>query len=218
MEVLQDGLKVTEVAERYGVSRQIVHRWIRRYEQRGLNGLADRSHRPRSCAHQISSEVEAAICELRRLHRDWGPCTLLDKLDKRGVAPLPSRSSIYRALVRNNLIEPKRRRRRKADYKRWERSRPMELWQMDIMGQVFLSDGSELKVVTGLDDHSRFCVIAQLVERATGRAVCDAFVEGMRIYGVPDEMLTDNGKQFTGRFSKIKGEVLFERCCHRGPP
>lgn len=215
MEVLQDGLKVTDVAERYEVSRQIVHRWIRRYEQAGLNGLADRSHRPRSCAHQISAEVEAAICELRRLHQDWGPTTLLDKLERRGVAPLPSRSSIYRALVRNNLIEPKRRRRRKLDYKRWERARPMELWQMDIMGQVFLADGTELKVVTGVDDHSRFCVVAKLVERATGRAVCDAFVEAMRVYGVPDEVLTDNGKQFTGRFSKVKGEVLFERCCRQ---
>lgn len=215
MEVLQDGFKVTEVAERYGVSRQILHRWIRRYEQSGLNGLADRSHRPKTCAHQISAEVEAAICELRRLHRDWGPKTLLDKLEKRGVAPLPSRSSIYRALVRNNLIEPKRRRRRKLDYKRWERKKPMELWQMDIMGQVFLQDGTELKVITGVDDHSRFCVIARLVERATGRAVCDAFVAAMGTYGVPDEVLTDNGKQFTGRFSQVQGEVLFERCCRQ---
>ena len=144
MEVLSDGLTVTEVAERYGVSRQIVHRWIRRYEESGLNGLADRSHRPKSCAHQISAEVEAAICELRRLHPDWGPRTPLDKLERRGVEPLPSRSSIYRALVRSNLIEPKRRRRRKLDYISWERKKPMELWQLDIMGQVFLSDGTEL--------------------------------------------------------------------------
>ena len=56
--------------------------------------------------------------------------------------------------MRNNLIEPKRRRRCKADYKRWE------LGQLDIMGRVFLSDGTELKVITGVDDHSRFCVIA----------------------------------------------------------
>jgi hypothetical protein len=118
-------------------------------------------------------------------------------------------------LVRNNLIEPKRRRRRKADYISWERKKPMELWQLDIMGQVFLSDGSELKVITGVDDHSRFCVIAKLVERPTGRAVCGAFVEAMSTYGIPDEVLTDNGKQFTGRFAKVKGEVMFERCCRQ---
>ena len=85
MEVLSDGLTVTGVAERHGVSRQIVHRWIRRYEESALNGLADRSHRPKSCAHQIGAGVEAAICELRRLHPDWGPTTLLDKLQRRGI-------------------------------------------------------------------------------------------------------------------------------------
>lgn len=44
----------------------------------------------------------------------------------------------------------------------------MELWQLDIMGSVFLADGTELKLVSGLDDHSRYCVIAHLVTRATG--------------------------------------------------
>jgi hypothetical protein len=88
----------------------------------------------------------------------------------------------------------------------------MELWQMDIVGGVFLADGSEAKVVTGVDDHSRFCVIAQVVRRATGRAVCLAFAEGLRRFGVPEEVLTDNGKQFTDRFGK-GGEVLFDRIC-----
>ena len=46
MEVLRDGLQVSEVARRYGVSRQSLHVWLRRYEEGGLKGLADRSHRP----------------------------------------------------------------------------------------------------------------------------------------------------------------------------
>ena len=46
MEVLRDGLTVVEVAERYGVSRQAVHGWLRRYASGGLDALADRSHRP----------------------------------------------------------------------------------------------------------------------------------------------------------------------------
>jgi hypothetical protein len=63
-----------------------------------------------------------------------------------------------------------------------------------------------------VDDHSRFAVAAKVVRRATGRAVCTALVEAMTRYGVPDEMLTDNGKQFTDRFGK-GGEVLFDRIC-----
>ena len=85
---------------------------------------------------------------------------------------------------------------------------------MDIVGGVLLADGTEAKVVTGLDDHSRFCVIATVVRRATGRAVCSAFAAALLRFGVPGEVLTDNGKQFTGRFTKPRpGEVLFERIC-----
>jgi hypothetical protein len=87
----------------------------------------------------------------------------------------------------------------------------MELWQMDVMGGVQLTDGSEAKVVTGIDDHSRFCVSAMVVARATAKPVCDALAAAMRRFGLPDQILTDNGKVFTGRFGPGSGEVLFDR-------
>ena len=76
MEVLRDGLTVIEVADRYGVSRQTVHGWLGRYRTGGLDALADRSHRPRRCPHQLPATVEAQLCELRRRHphgvsADW---------------------------------------------------------------------------------------------------------------------------------------------------
>ncbi len=90
----------------------------------------------------------------------------------------------------------------------------MQLWQMDVTASLFLADGRECKVITGIDDHSRFCVIATVVQRATARAVCLAFTAAMAEYGIPGEVLSDNGKQFTGRFGKPRpAEVLFERIC-----
>jgi transposase InsO family protein len=119
-------------------------------------------------------------------------------------------------LVRHGLVPARRRKRRRQDYKRWQREAPMQLWQLDITGSVFLTDGTELKLISGIDDHSRFCVIAAVVRRATARAVCRAFIAAMRAYGIPDEVLSDNGKQFTGRFGKPRpAEVLFERICRR---
>lgn len=211
---VHDGTPVVEVAKRYGVSRQSVHTWLRRYRTQGLEGLADRSHRPSGHPAQIDANVEEAICELRRGHRRWGPRTLVHELERRGLG-VASRSTVYRVLVRNGLIEPVSRRRRRSDYQRWERPAPMELWQLDVTGKVFLTDGTEAKVITGIDDHSRFCVIATVVTNATARAVCSAFVSAMRTYGVPEEVLTDNGKVFTGRFNKPQAprEVLFERIC-----
>jgi transposase len=170
MEVLRDGLTVTEVAERYGVSRQTVHGWLRRYRTGGLDALADRSHRPRHCPHQMPAAIEARLCELRRHHPHWGQRRLAHELARVGVDPPPGLTSIYRALVRNGLLRPKARRRRKANYRRWERARPMELWQLDVMGGIWLTDGRELKAVTGIDDHSRFCVMAGLIQRANARS------------------------------------------------
>jgi transposase InsO family protein len=164
--------------------------------------VADRSKRPKSSPWQVRPEVEAQVCELRRAHPRWGPRRIRAELVKRDLDPVPHRSWIYRILVRFDLLTVTPRKKRRADFKRWQRDEPMQLWQMDIVGPCFLSDGREVKVVTGVDDHSRYCVIAAVVPRATARAVCAAFVAALQRFGCPDEVLTDSGKQFTGRFSR----------------
>lgn len=209
-----DGASVTDVARRYGVARQTVHDWLRRYANDGIGALADKSSKPASCPHQMSPYIEARVVSLRRAHPSWGPLTILYELEGAGLVPLPGRSSIYRALIRHGLIEPGKRRRRRQDYKRWERSRSMELWQMDIVGRFHLKDGTELSAVTGIDDHSRYCVCCRLVLRATARPVCEALRWALKAYGCPSQILSDNGKVFTARFGKGPGPVLFDRICH----
>lgn len=211
--VIRDGLRVTEVAEKFGVSRQSVHRWLARYERDGLPALADRSHRPRSSPIQMAAATEARVVELRRQHPTWGHVRLHHQLGREHVTPLPSISGIYRALVRHGLIEPKATRKKLVTYKRWERGRPMELWQMDIVGGVLLGDGTECKILTGVDDHSRYCVCAGVMVRATARPVCGFFAQALERHGVPEEILTDNGKVFTNRFGLTPTEVLFDKIC-----
>ena len=214
LEVLDEGVPVTVVAQRYGVARQTVHQWLRRYAgEGGLGGLADRSSKPDSCPHQMSAVVEARIVGLRREHPGWGPSRIVWELGRAGVVPLPGRSSVYRALVRHGLVAARKRRRRREDYRRWERGAAMELWQMDVMGRVHLAGGQEVKVVTGIDDHSRFIVCAKVVARATARPVCQALAEALARHGVPGQILSDNGKVFTGRFGRGPGPVMFDRSC-----
>jgi hypothetical protein len=98
-------------------------------------------------------------------------------------------------------------------WKRWERGGPMELWQMDIVGGFLLADGTTAKALTGVDDHSRFCVSASLMPRERTQLVCDGFTGALRRHGVPQQVLTDNGKVFTGRFAQPPVEVLFDRIC-----
>jgi transposase InsO family protein len=213
-EVLDEGASVTDVARRYGVARQTVHAWLRRYvNEGGLAGLVDRSPRPVSCPHQMSAVIEAQVVRMRRAHPAWGPSRIVWQLERAGAVPLPGRSSVYRALVRHGLIVPGKRRRRREDYRRWERGRAMELWQMDVMGRVHLAGGAEVKVVTGIDDHSRFIVSAKVVVRAAARPVCQALSEALARHGVPGQILTDNAKVFTARFGQGPGPVMFDRIC-----
>lgn len=212
LEVLNDGATVTDVARRYGVARQTLHVWLHRYGTEGLAGLVDQSSRPQSCPHQMVPELEARVVQMRREHPQWGSRTILYWLEREGLS-LPGRTSIDRCLIRHGLITPTPRRRKRSDYKRWERSRPMELWQMDVVGGVVLADGSEAKIVSGIDDYSRYCVSAYVVARATARPICDALALAMRTHGVPEQILTDNGKVFTARFGPGPGPVLFDRIC-----
>jgi transposase InsO family protein len=138
---------------------------------------------------------------------------------------VPSERTIDRILHRQGLLRARPRKRPKDSYVRFERPGPMQLWLMDIVGGLRLvspltGELREAKVVTAVDDHSRHCVIAKVVERATARVVCLALAEALVRFGVPEEITTDNGKQFTDRFGRHgarNGEVLFDKICrHNG--
>lgn len=126
--VVHAGIPVTEVAERFGVSRQAVHRWVGWYRDKGLDGLANRSSRPRTSPSQTSPEVEAAICELRRAHPRWGARCIEFELGRNGCpGRIPSRITVHRILVRHGLVDVVPRKRGRQDYKRWQRAVPMDL-------------------------------------------------------------------------------------------
>ena len=159
--VISDGRSVTEVAGQWKVSRQTLHGWLARYEQAGLEGLPDRSHRPGRCPHQMAAAVEARVLEMRRARPFWGPRRIRVELGRAGVVPLPSESAVYRCLVRAGVIDPVRRQRRSEAFKRWERGAPMELWQLDA---VRTAEGE-------IDPEVVRLLVAELVHGRPGLAV-----------------------------------------------
>ena len=116
--VISDGRTVTEVASEWGINRKTLHAWLARYEAAGLEGLDDRSHRPRHCPHQMSAAVEVRVLEMRRSKPFWGPRRIALELARKGVTAVPSESAIYRSLVRAGVIDPVRRQWRKEKWKR----------------------------------------------------------------------------------------------------
>lgn len=121
----------------------------------------------------MDSDVDVIVCEMRRCNLGCGPRRIEFELRKRNLDHIPSRSGIYRAIKRANLIDPHVRRRGDEKFRRWERAAPMGIWQFDVVGGIHLKDLSELKCLTGIDDHSRFVVSAGLMHRANSRSVCD---------------------------------------------
>ena len=214
LEVLNDGATVTEVARRYGVARQTVHVWLRRYAGAGLAGLADKSSRPVSCPHQMPPEVEARIVEMRREHPGWGPRTIGHWLARRGVEPGAG------AHVDGAMSDPPR-----AGHPAGPAAAPGGLQALGaVPGDGVVADGHRGRGAPGRTGRRpRSCrgsmttpgsaVSRLVVARATARPTCDALALAMRRYGVPEQILTDNGKVFTGRFGPGTGEVLFDRIC-----
>ena len=218
------------MAAQVGVHRMTVHRWVGRYLAEQVGGLADRSHRPAVVsASGAGAGGGRGQPRCGGAHPRWGSRRIRLELLRRPLPwsdPLvvvPSERTIDRILIRQGLVRQRKAKRPRSSFQRFERPGPMQLWGIDIVGGIQLvnpvtGELREAKIVTGVDDHSRFCVMAKVVERATGRAVCLAFAQALARHGVPEEVITDNGKQFTDRFSRYgppRGEVLFDKICRK---
>ena len=205
LEAERTGLTVTEICRRYGISRQTYYRYRRRYLAEGLFGLEDRSRRPLHPANQIPADLEARIVEMRKDHPRWGARRIRSELARAGVDP-PVVSTIHQVLVRNGLVAVRPPHKPKAD-KRFEREIANDLWQIDAT-RIVLADNSEVWVVDVIDDHSRYLLAAIAGPAATGDLAWDSFELAARRYGLPRQVLSDNGLIFTGRLHGT--EVAFE--------
>lgn len=188
------GISVVEACRRYDISRQQFYEWKRRFEAEGLAGLADRSHRPKSSPRQVGAELERAICAMRADHPHWGPRRIRAELSRRGGIP-PAKSTVQRVLERNGLVTPRPRSRR--TYIRFERPCPNDLWQIDAI-ELELRDGSNLYAINILDDHARLLLASRVSGTIDFSGAWDAFQAASSGYGVPRELLSDNGQSFSG--------------------
>lgn len=177
-----------------------------------MDGLADQTRRPHSSPGRIAPDVEVLICEMRRHHRRWGARRIAYELTLESATRGSVAIHDTPVLVRTGVVNSQEQQHKRV-YKRWAREAPVQ-WQLDIVGGAFLVNGREHKMLTAIDDHSRFVVAATVLPVPSGPAVSDAFLAAIARWGVPFEVLTDNGKQFTGKFTRpLSVEVLFERIC-----
>ena len=188
-----EGANISELSRRYGISRKTAYKWLQRYEQQGEEGLAERSRRPRRSPRQTPAAVAQDIEKVRREHPAWGARKLRAFLQRRTGKRLPAVSTVHAVLQRGGLITPEAREAAQP-WQRYERAAPNELWQMDFKGHFGIGTrGARCHPFTVLDDHSRYNLALLAFPNETIVTVQQALEERFRQYGLPLEILCDNG-------------------------
>ena len=194
-----DGESVTELAERFGVTRKTVYKWIERYELGGMEALADRSRRPLVQPGRTEAEIEEAVLDLRRGHPSWGPEKLKRWLERHlPEHRWPARSTIGLILKRGEL-SGKRKRRRHAT----PSSEPLahatkanQVWSIDFKGWFVCGNGERCDPLTVSDAATRYLLCCQALEATDTAAVQAEMTRVFRRYGVPERLRSDNGSPF----------------------
>jgi len=197
----QPGAKIAPLARRFGISRKTAYKWLGRYRTEGISGLANRSRRPLRFPAQTPPAMELAVTNLRDEYDAWGGRKLQRVLENKRAAGtldgvdgllIPAASTITRILDRHGMLDPEKS-EAQTPLKRFERSTPNALVQMDFKGDVHLGNRTKSYPLTMLDDYSRFNLCLQSCSNQRHDTVKGHLQTVFRRYGLPEAMLMDNG-------------------------
>ena len=207
---LRETQTITELCDRYGVSRKTGYKWIDRYLRLGPAGLEEHPRRPHRAPNQTADEIVAAILEARHRHSAWGGKKLRALLQCRHPRwTLPGRSTVCDILRRHGLV-PTRRARRRLGHPGKPTTimgAPNAVWCADYKGQFKTGDGRYCYPLTVTDGFSRYLLGCQGLASTTGAEAQPVFTRLFREYGLPLRIRTDNGVPFAtttlARLSKL---------------
>lgn len=196
---------VSEAARQAGVSRKTLYKWLARFEEEGVAGLADRSRAPHRHPREVAAERLEAVLALRRAHPRWGVQKLRALLlERQPDEHWPSPSTLHRALVRAGLVPAERRRTRHHSAVPFSPldtaalSEANAVWTLDFKGQFRLGNRRLCYPLTVQDYASRYLLACQGLA-APRETLTRTALEGVfRTYGLPQAILTDGGSPFAG--------------------
>jgi len=201
---LEEGYSTTVLRDMFGVSSHSVVRWAKDYRERGTEGLVGKLRT--GSKPKMTETVKRRIVGMKKKHPEYGPRRIADVL-KRFFLISTSATSVHKTLSDEGLTKKAKPKRVKnpAKPRFFERSRPNQLWQSDIM--TFRLAGRNAYLIGFLDDYSRYITSLGLYRSQTAAHVLETYRRGIAEYGVPREMLTDNGSQYTN----WRGKTRFEK-------
>jgi transposase InsO family protein len=193
------------ISEVTGVGRSTVNNWVRRYRQYGEDGLRKKLI-PSSRSPRLEPAVKNKIIEVKKSNPVFGVRRISDFL-KRFFLLKASPATVHKELVEADLVDKKRPKQKKNPPKPrfFERSKPNQLWQSDIC--TFRLAGKNAYLIGFIDDYSRYITGLGFYRSQTAEHVLETYRRATGEYGVPKEMLTDNGRQYVN----WRGTTKFER-------
>lgn len=205
--ITKQGLTQAEAARTYGVSPGWVSRLMARYRLEGEAAFEPRSRRPKTSPAALAAEVVDLILRLRKeltdAGLDAGPDTIAWHLAQHHDT-LIARSTISRHLVKAGLVTPEPKKRPRSSYVRFEAAMPNQTWQSDFT-HYRLSTGTDVEIISWLDDCTRYALHVTAHHRITGPIVTTTFRETLAEHGIPASTLTDNGMVYTVRLAGGRG-------------
>ena len=207
---IQEGINFSNLCLQFGISRPTGYKWLKRFEEEGLEGLCDRSKAPHSHTNIIKEYSEIKILEMRLKFKKLGPKKIYSKLvefDPSMNWPCPS--SIGNILDRNGLTVRRKIRKRVAANtpSAFNGNQPNEVWCMDFKGTLRTVDGTGYDPFTLSDSSSRFLIKCQILMRNNFKYVWSTLDTAFHEYGLPRHILSDNGPPFAtigaGRLSRL---------------
>jgi transposase InsO family protein len=184
-----EGANVRELCRRYQISPKTAYKWINRHRAGAPGALVDRPRRPAFSPARCANTIEAEVLQLRDKHPSWGGRKLRARLIALEHSDVPAASTITEMLRRNGRLASVTA---PAAFVRFERDAPNQLWQMDFKGH-FATNSGRCHPLTVLDDHSRFALGLIACENEQDGTVCGHLTALFRRYGLPEQILCDNG-------------------------
>jgi putative transposase len=197
----EDDVCMSAVCRQFGISRKTGYKWLRRYKDKGLDGLIDLSRRPLSSPLELSGDAVALLLELHTRYPGWGPKKLRARLirDGRCQRKAPSVVTTARLARRLGWTKAKGRGRPPRNLPVGQLTgagRPNDVWAVDFKGCWRTGDGRRCEPLSIRDLYSRYILCLRPMARRSTEAVRQVFVEVFGRYGLPAIIRTDNGSPF----------------------
>jgi transposase InsO family protein len=202
---LEEGIPIPLLSKEVGASKDVIRRWTKAYQERGEAGLRYGVIPARSRG-KLPEPVREKIVEIKKRDPLFG-VKRISHLLKRAFFLSASPETVRRTLRAESLIVPSRKKHHHnmTRPRFFERSTPNQLWQSDIF--TFRLGGRYAYLIGFIDDYSRYMVGLELYRTQTADQVLEVYRRAIGEYGVPKEMLTDRGRQYTN----WRGTTRFER-------